>query len=199
MNKNISIVQFPLLYDEELRVAMVYKQIGNEERTKEFAERAVKTCREIIQNPKYRDSDRWGRIPSVSDEVLGIPGVYKTAADAFVLLKQYDSGKKILMDLMDQVRQASTNSNMAKYSRYLQRNIYDIMSQMFSIDEAEIRAIEDTGNKTKALGRAKELSAQYSKSNDPIYQKLAGVINDRINRMQSGEDTAQIRKDMGGE
>lgn len=198
MNQQISIVQFPLLYDEELKMAMIYKEIGNTAKSAEFAQHAIKTCTEIIQNPRYRDSDRWGRIPSISDELLGVPGVYKTEADAYVILHQYDAAKKTLMTFLDQVKQSMSNSNMAKYDRYLQRNIMDIMSQLYSIDESEIRALEDSGYKSKALARAKELADQYSKSNDPILQRIAGALTDRIHRMEGGEDTAQIRHEIDG-
>lgn len=194
MNKNISIEQFPLYQDEELQVAMIYERAGNKQRAEEFANHCVKTCNEIMKNSKLRDGRRRYRIPSMFDEIVGQPGTYKTVAEAYTILGKYDQAKSALMQLMDMVKSGFDDPSVAQYKNYLQRNLYDIAGQIYSIDSKHLERLVKSGQKEKAQKVADDLMATYGKNRE--FAQIGLMIGERINQLlgkapELVQDTAQ--------
>ena len=87
------------------------------------------------------------------------------------------------MQLLDVVKQGSNDPSIAPYRSYLQRNMYDIVSQIYSIDETHIRSLLRRGKKDEAVKLANDLIAVYNKSGDPFFQQLSSMVSDRLLRL----------------
>ncbi len=192
MNKNISIEQFPLFQSEELQVAMIYEKAGDMAKAKQFAEMCIKTCNEISNNPKMRDSRRRYRIPTMMEEIIGQPGTFKTAAEAYTILGKYDEAKSSLMQLLEIVKQNSGDPAVSSYQNYIQRNVYDIIGQMYSIDNDHISALIKHGKKDEAIKLANDLLVTYKKSGDPLFQQLSTMIDERLQKILGKSDTTLV-------
>ncbi len=155
------------------------------DKAKQFAEMALKTCDEVIKNPIYRERGGW-RLPSEFEEFAGVAGrgVYKTQADAYSILGRYAEAKQTMSELIDKIVMFADSPQGARYRQYFERNIYESLGQLYSIDEEQIKALEDAGKKQDALELAKKTLDTYQKSNDPKYAQLALMLQRRIEQMQ---------------
>lgn len=192
MNKYISPVRFPLYHDEEAQMAYIYKEAGAKAQALKWAEMNIKSCNEIISNPKLRQ----GRIESVEAEIRGRQGVYKSIAQSYLIQGNFEAARtslKTLFDLTMNAYQAYAKNQQAQNEiKQIQRNLYDILGNMGNIDEEEIDALTKAGKKTEAMAKAEAYKKKYEESKDPLFRQLGMLIQDKINRMngKSDRDTA---------
>lgn len=183
MNKYISVEQFPLSYEEELQLAMIYEKAGAMKQARESAEMCIKSCEFIHNNPRIRNAQRRSRIPRMDEEILGIRGTYKTMAEAYRILGKYDQAKNTVKILIDKVHQAYNDPSLAQYRHYLEQNIMDLGGILFYIDDTRIKELVARGKKEEAQKLALELAAKYGKSQDPVEQQLSMMFQQRANNI----------------
>ena len=139
-----------------------------------------------------RDSRRRYRIPTMMEEIIGQPGTFKTAAEAYTILGKYDEAKSSLMQLLEIVKQNSGDPAVSSYQNYIQRNVYDIIGQMYSIDNDHISALIKHGKKDEAIKLANDLLVTYKKSGDPLFQQLSTMIDERLQKILGKSDTTLV-------
>ncbi len=179
MNKNISIEAFPMYQDEELQVAMLFRQAKAYDKAKQFANMALKTCNEIINNKVLRDNSRW-RIPSIEEEILGVSqsGIYRTAAEAYTILGKPDDAKAILNTFLDLCIGYISSPDGAQYRNYIQRSIGSIIGQIYSIDDDQISSLVEKGKKDEAIAKANQIIAGYK--NDPRFAQVVLMLQQKV-------------------
>ncbi len=179
MNKYISPVRFPMFHDEEAQLAMIYKEAGAKQQMREWAQMSIKTCNEIINNPKLRA----GRVERLEDEIRGRNGVYKSIAQSYMLIGEYDNARNSLKALYDMSITAMQNPAFQNEAKNIQKNLYDILGNMVGIDDEEIGALQKAGKSKEALARARELQEKYTNSPDPNYKQLGTYMQGKISQM----------------
>ena len=184
MNKIISVDAFPMFQDEEIQVAMLYRQAKAMDKAKQFANMALKTCNSIMNNKDLRDVIKW-RVPSMLEEVTGMSpgGVYKTTAEAYSILEKFDDAKAALNQLFDICVQAMNSPDATQYKSYIQRNVYSVLGQIYSIDDEQINVLEEKGKKTEAIAKANQIIDGYKKTKDPRYSQLILMLEQRIEKL----------------
>ena len=191
MNKYISPYRFPLYHDEESQMALIYKEAGAKEQSRKWAEMCLKSCNEIFANKKLRV----GRVEREEDEIKGRQGTYKSAAQSYMILGNYDAARttlKTLYDLsMTAFQSVAQDKQLANEAKQIQRNVYDIMGNIAAIDDEEIQALERQGKKQEALAKAQNYRNKYNESKDPLFKQLGMYLDDRIAKMTGvKKDTA---------
>ena len=179
MNKYISPVRFPLYNDEEAQLALIYKEAGAKEQMRQWAQMAIKSCNEIINNPKLRR----GRIERLEDEVRGRNGTYKSIAQAYMLIGEYESARNSLKTLYDMCISAMQNPAAQSEAKNIQKNLYDILGNMVNIDEEEISSLQKAGKTKEAIAKAKELQDRYNNAQDPNFKQLGSYLAGKINQL----------------
>jgi hypothetical protein len=172
MIKNVSPVQFPLMYDEEINIAKLYKQAGAMDRAKEFADMCIKDCEFIKSHPKFRT----GRVHSMAAEIVGRngEGTYKCEAESYIITGDYTAAKNVLNDLYQQCKpylERAGNEDQ-KQSEELQRNVADIFRLMVYADDMTLEGIEKQYGKKAAADSANAIKQQYEQSPDPLIKSL---------------------------
>jgi len=179
MNKYISPVRFPMYHDEEAQLAYIYKEAGAEDKAKEWAQMALNSCNEIINNPKLRT----GRVETLFDEVRGRQGAYKAAAQSYVMLNDFDNARAMLRTLYDISANAVQNPSYQQYQNDIQRNMMDILGNLAGIDEEELNRLIKIGKKDEAIKLAEKKFETYSKSEDPMYRQMAMFMQQKLVEM----------------
>lgn len=192
MGEVISPKLFPYYQDEELQLAMLYDKAGAKAKARMYAQEALNTCNEIKNNPNLRDERRRYRIPSMFDEVIGQHGTYKTAAEACTILGRYDEAKTSLMQLYQYVQQGYTDPNIAEYKTYLDKNIYDIVGQMYNVDNTHLTNLYESGKKAEAQKLAQDLAKTYNGSKDKIFSQLAIMLQQRMIQLANPAEFAKM-------
>jgi tetratricopeptide (TPR) repeat protein len=184
MNKYISLEQFPVHYDEEIQIARIYDECGASAKAKQYAQKSLNSCQDIIKNPKLRGNGGVrARIPSLSDEVLGQMGVFKIMSEAYTILGRYDEAKGALNQLIDMIKQSSADPSIAQYKNYIQRNLMDIAGRIYHIDSEMIDAVQRKSGKDAAVKLADEISDKYKKMNDPMFAQISQMIQEKSARL----------------
>lgn len=180
MNSNISLEQFPLQFDEQLQLALLYEKAQDMNMAKKMAEMAIKSAQEVNKNPKLRSVGRRSRIPSENEEVLGVgSSTYKTIADANRLLGKYDEALSTIKELGDKIKQGYNNPNLMQYKQYLEQNYMDVIRMMYHIYDTKINSLVAQGKKAEAQKFAAETAAKFKASQDPMEQQLGEMFERR--------------------
>lgn len=179
MNTNISLEQFPLSFEEELQLGLIYERAGDMASAKKFAKLSIESCEYIHKNPKLRTAQRRSRIPKMMEEVLGFRGTYKTLAEGYRMIGEYDKAKAVVRELLKEVEAAFNNPETAQYKHYLDQNIVDLAGQIYFIDDTRIKQLIKQGKKDEARKLAMQLSEQYGKSREELDQHLAAMFEQR--------------------
>ena len=190
LNKYISPDRFPLAHDEEAQMAYLYKEAGDMAKAREWAQRAVNSCSEIIANPKLRQ----GRVEREFDEIRGRQGVYKASAQSYMILGKYDEARSSLMALYDLSVQAYGNPAYQSEQQNIQKNIYDIAGNLAAIDDDEINSLMNKGKKDEAIQLATKMNEKYSKSQDPLMNQLGMVIQQKLGTLTGKPAVADTAK-----
>jgi len=184
MNKYISPVRFPMYHQEESQLAVIYNEAGAKAQAKRFAEMTVKSCNEIFAKPALRRD----RVERLGDEIKGRHGTYKAAANAYVILENYDAARGTLNELYEMCKQAiqsvQGNASYQNEAQQVQKNIYDILGNMASIDDQEIKTHEKQGKKKEALEKAESFLKKYMENKDPLVKSLGRYIEENIRRLK---------------
>jgi hypothetical protein len=184
MNKYISPDRFPLYHDEESQMAILYKEAGDIESAKKWANMTIKTCNEIFNKPALRRD----RVDRLADEIKGRRGTYKSASDSYMLLGDYTSARNTLFSLYDLCMQAvqELQGNTAYQAEFqqIQKNVYDILGNVANIDQTEIGELAKQGKKKEALDKAQQLKQKYQESKDNLTKQLILYIDQEINKIE---------------
>lgn len=187
MNKYISPKLFPMYYDEEYQMSLIYKEAGEMEKAKLWANAAIKTCKEIIDNPKLRRF----RYDDIREEFRGRTGPYKIASAAYAILGDYNSARNSLLKLYDLIFTAIQTrqiENMDLDQNSVQNNLYDILGNILYLDEQQISELLKNNRKDEAQKLADSLIASYKRENDPLMQSFASTIETRLKNLLSGKE-----------
>jgi hypothetical protein len=187
MNKNVSPVQFPLMYDEEINIAKLYKQAGAMDRAKEFADMCIKDCEFIKSHPKFRT----GRVHSMAAEIVGRngEGTYKCEAESYIIAGDYTAAKNVLNDLYQQCKPylEQAGNEDQKQSEELQRNVADIFRLMVYADDMALEGIEKQYGKKAAADSANAMRQQYEQSPDPLIKSLLTAYSEQAFEKYTGK------------
>lgn len=176
LNKYISPVRFPLYHDEESQMAFLYKELGDMNRAKEWAQKAINSCEEILKNPKLRQ----GRVETIFDEIRGKQGVYKALSHSYMLLGKYEESRQALMTLYELSANAFGNPAYEAHKNNIQKNIFDIAGNLAAIDDEEINSLVNQGKKAEAIALANKMNEKYTKSQDPLFNQLGMMIQQKL-------------------
>lgn len=179
MNKYISTYRFPLYYDEEYQMSLLYKEAGDLEKAKKWASYAVATCNELIKNPALR---RY-RFDDIREEIRGRQGPYKVASAAYMVLNDYSSARSILRSFYDLVMtalQTGQAENWGLQQNQVQNNLYDILGNLLYVDETEVRELINTNKKEEARKLVDSLIKSYKGVNDPLFKSFIQTAEPRL-------------------
>ncbi len=186
MNKYISPKLFPMYYDEEYKMSLLYKEAGEMDKAKFWASSAIKTCKDMIDNPKLRRF----RYDDIREEIRGRTGPYKVASDSYALLGDYTSARNSLLKLYDLVYTAIQSGQLANMDideNSVRNNLYDILMNVLYLDEQQITELIKDNRKDEAQKLADSLISFYKKTNDPLMQSFASTAESRLNSILSGK------------
>ncbi|MCX7908188.1 MAG: DUF2723 domain-containing protein [Ignavibacteria bacterium] len=187
MNKYISPKLFPMYYDEEYQMSLIYKEAGEMDKAKFWATNAIKTCKEIIDNPKLRRF----RYDDIREEIRGRTGPYKVASASYALLGDYTSARNSLLKLYDLVFTAIQTrqiENMEIDENSVRNNLYDILGNIMYLDEQQVNELIKSNRKEEAQKLADSLIASYKKGNDPLMQSFASTVETKLKSLISGKE-----------
>lgn len=179
MNKYISTDRFPLYYDEEYQMSLLYKEAGDIEKAKKWANAAIATCRELINNPSLR---RY-RFDDIREEIRGRQGPYKIASAAYVILNDYVSARSILRSFYDLVMTALQSGQAGNWGLELsqvENNLHDILGNLLYIDETEVRALINSNKKEEARKFVDSLINSYKNVDDPLFKSFLQTVEPRL-------------------
>ncbi len=167
--KYIPLEKFPQSLDIEYRVAEIYKLCGNTEKTQKYAKNVVKTAEAQILNPRLDPYSHY--------EIMGRwYGPHRCAADAYVLLGDYETAKIKLEQLagkMDQwVRyyQQAGNNNEAGQLAYTLASL-KLTAELLIVDKYIAEK-----NYTEALNVVNTIEKNYNESEDMFAPYMMGSI-----------------------
>ncbi|MCX7879366.1 MAG: DUF2723 domain-containing protein [Ignavibacteria bacterium] len=172
LNKYISPKLFPTYYDEEYQISTIYKESGEIEKAKQWASLAVKTCNEIINNPKLR---RY-RYDDLREEIRGRTGPYKILSAAYAILEDYQSARNTLLSFYDLITTSIQSGQIEKWGldqQSVQNNLLDIFGNLLYIDRQQIEPLIKAKKFDEARKLADTLISTYKQSKDSFIQKLA--------------------------
>ncbi len=184
MNKYISPKRFQMNYDEEYQMSMLYKEAGNIEKAKEWANQAIQTCNQIIQNPKLRRF----RYDDIREEISGRRGPYRVAADAYLILEDYNSARNTLKAFYDMIMTAVQSNQIQNWGlnqQNVSNNLYDILSNILYVDETQINSFIKEGKTKEAQQLADSLITSYKKVQDPLFQSFIETAEPRLRALVS--------------
>jgi hypothetical protein len=182
MNKYISPVRFPMYQDEESQMAYIYKRAEALKQAREWAQMALRSSLDIINNQALRDG---GRIPTLFEEIMGRQGAYKAAAQSYVLLEDYDNARKILQSLYEISLTTLQTPSYDQYKDKIQQGMMDIISNIAGVDEEQINVLVQKGRLKEALALANKRYEEYNKSEDPYYKQMSMFLLEKINNIKN--------------
>ncbi len=187
LNKYVSPIQFPLNYDEEIQMAMIYDECGADEHAKEFAQMTVNTTKEIFNNPQLRR----GRVETLQDEVTGSTGTYKSASEAYKILGDYKSARETLIQFYEITMQYLERYGQSSQAQAIQQSLFETLRYIASIDKDEIDSYADKGEYDKAIKKAEELKKFYDDTKDEYLPLLGKYLDEDIRKIQGMKDSVQ--------
>ncbi|MFN3306022.1 MAG: DUF2723 domain-containing protein [Candidatus Kapaibacteriota bacterium] len=193
MLKYISPKLFPMYYDEEYQLSLLFKEAGLNERAKFWASSAIKTCKDLIDNPKLR---RY-RYDDVREEIRGRSGPYKIASAAYVILEDYNSARDVLLKLYDLVYtalQTGQINNLDLDENTVRNNLFDILGNVMYVDEQQIDALIKQNKKEEAKKLADSLIANYKKTNDPLMNSFLSMLESKLKSLLEGNVSKDTNK-----
>lgn len=177
MNEMISVAQFPLSFDMEYRIANLYYDAGAIEKSFKFADMAIKSSEELINNPSL--APEYAYYEAISRRA----GPYTVAASLYALKDDYRNAIETAERLKAfslQILTTFGGKQSSEANQLLQR-IGDTESMIcdFKIDEAQKK-----GGKESAKKVALELFKEYKNSNkeykNVVLSYLAGHLRNLI-------------------
>lgn len=179
LNKYISTYRFPLYYDEEYQMSLLYKEAGDIEKAKKWANAAISTCRELINNPSLR---RY-RFDDIREEIRGRQGPYKIASAAYMILNDYASARSILRSFYDLVMtalQSGQARNWGLEQSQVENNLYDILVNLLYNDETEVRELLNSNKREEARRFVDSLINSYKNVGDPFFKSFLQTAEPRL-------------------
>jgi tetratricopeptide (TPR) repeat protein len=186
LNKYISPIQFPLYYNEEIQMAMIYNECGATEQAKKFARYAVESTKEIFNNPNLRR----GRVETLLDEVKGAVGTYKSASEAYKILGEYEQARDVLIELYNISKQYIERYGQSTETQDIQQSLLETLRYIASIDKDEIDSLTDIGEYDKAIAKAEELKKFYEDTQDDYLPLLGRYLDEDIRTIQALKDSS---------
>jgi hypothetical protein len=186
LNKYVSPKLFQLYYDEEYQMSILYKDAGDTAKAKLWANAAIKTCKEMINDPRLRRL----RYDDIREEIRGRNGPYKVAAAAYAILGDYSSARDMLRKLYDLVYTAVQSGQTANWGldeNAIQNNLYDILGNVLYIDQQEVSELIKANKKQEASKLVDSLIANYKQGNDQLMKSFAATAETRLRALISGE------------
>lgn len=179
MNKQISTTQFPMSFDAEYRISLLYKEAGAIEKAELMADMGIKSCKELINNtdiaPEYGYYEAIGRRIgpyTMSAYLYEIKGDYKSAVESLEQLKSYSN--QLL---------GMAQGSQSEYMQILSR-INDIESM---IVEYKITEVEKSKGVDAAIIFAQQLIEEYTKSNLEYKESVIGFIRHKISQLNPNQ------------
>ncbi len=188
LNKYVSPKIVPMYYEDEYQMSLLYKDAGDTNKAKIWAYAAIKTCKDLINDPRLRRL----RYDDIREEIRGRNGPYKVAAAAYTIIGDYASARNTLRKLYDLVYtavQSGQISNWGLDENSVRNNLYDILGNILFIDQQEVSDLLKANQKDKATQLVDSLISSYKKDNDPLLQSFATTAESRLKSLVSGEKT----------
>ena len=188
LNKYVSPVQFPMNYDEEVQLAMIYDECGAEKQAKRFAQMAVETTNEIFAKPELRR----GRVTTLQEEITGTNGPYKSASEAYRILGDFKSARETLMQLYEISYETLRKYGQGSESQSIQQNIYETLGYIAALDSEQLRELKEKGEYQKAIEKANELMKNYEQSEDELLKTLGRYLEQDVEKIRQEMDSLGI-------
>ncbi len=179
MNKYISPKLFPTYYDEEYQISLIYNEAGDSAKAKYWANQAIRTCKEMIDNPNLRRT----RYDDIREEIRGRTGPYKIASAAYKIIGDLPSARNTLLKLYDLVYTAIQGGQISIWNldeNSVRNNLYDILGNIMYLDEEQVNLLLKDNKKEEAQNLADSLIESYKKVNDPLMQSFASTVETRL-------------------
>jgi tetratricopeptide (TPR) repeat protein len=188
LNKYVSSEQFPLAYNEEIQMAMIYSECDAEEQARKFAKMTIESTNEIFNNPNLRR----GRVETMMDEVKGAMGTYKSASEAYRILGEFKQARDVLIQLYEMSKQYLERLGQTADAQQIQQNLLETLRYIASIDKEEIDKFSNNGEYDKALAKAEELKKYYEEYDDDYLPLLSKYLEEDIKSIQGMKDSSDV-------
>ena len=123
----------------------------------------------------------------------GRHGPYKSAAEAHLILENYDESRKKLMELYDKCseifEQLKEYPDYQNEAQSIYKNMNDILGNIISIDKDEIESINKNKGKQAAIDAGAVIKNKYSQSKDSRIKSLEEYIDRIVNSLNGNKDT----------
>lgn len=193
MNEMISPTQFPLTFEFEHKLARFYKNAGNMEKAKDFAQLGINTCTKIIESDNIMRE-------YVEYEVMGrYYGPYRTCSYLYEMLGDYNNARNVLAKFDELCISYLKSSQGQNYAQTIYENIFDVR---MNIDNLKITEAKASKGNDAALALAKQMKQQYDSLNvnDEIQMglkaQLSMMLDRKILELQGKVDTSAYAKMM---
>ncbi len=188
MNEMISITQFPMPFELEHRLAKIYHDAGEKEKTKLYAEIAIKSCLELIENEHLKPEYTYY-------EVLGrMYGPFRFASELYEMLDDLDGAALVLerlYKLTDDMRQQMFGQGFSQQEiQRIDQNLADIR---VSIDLLKINSLFNKGSKKEALEEAIKVRDSYQTEQTNLSFIKTMIISRRITEIE--QDLGIVRSE----
>ncbi len=188
LNKYVSPKIVPMFYEDEYQMSLLYNEAGDINKAKIWASAAIKTCKDMINDPRLRRL----RYDDIREEIRGRNGPYKVAAAAYTIIGDYASARNTLRKFYDLVFTAVQSGQIANWGldeNVVRNNLYDILGNILYIDQQEVSGLLKANQKDKATQLVDSLVSSYKMNNDPLLQSFAATAEFRLKSLVSGEKT----------
>lgn len=169
MNKYISNKQFPMDYVEYFRQAELYKDVDREDAASHYADLGLEDVRKVISDDKSE---------VIRAEIQGrYYGPHRFASRMYELKGDYQGAKDVLNQLLTKVlsleNELKAVGGYDAQLRTIESNIVDLMS---SIDNYDIKVLEEQGKYKEALELVEKKMTNYGENQSDRNSMLARMI-----------------------
>lgn len=183
MNKQISTVQFPLSYDIEYKVALMYEQAGAKDKAKKYAQSAINKCELIMANSEiekpYKEYEMMGRFF----------GPYQIASSLYEIIGDYNNARRSMQRLVDATRlfEAGLSRSQSVSQDEMRRMQENMIYNIAAIDRLVIDELTEKGDTAAAIDSANRIIERYERSQDPYAVYLQTFMKRALSDLQKEE------------
>ncbi len=174
MNKYISPDQFPLPYEMQYKVAMIYSTAGAKKQTKEWAERTINTCMKLIEDPELSSYNRYSQSFDpyiVASYMYKEIGKYKEAKD---LIDKYSA------QIENYLMSTDSQQNRENYEKLLQQQTQLSLQSK----ELELYLTAQQEGVQKAIEKSNQIIDEIRSQNQPYAEQLINYIENLVKEIK---------------
>jgi len=179
MNEMISYTQFPMPVEFQHRTAKLYYDAGDIDKAKKFADIAIKSCLELIENDNLKPEYTYY-------EIVGkMYGPFRYASELYEMIGDLDGAALVLerlYKLSDEMRGQMFSQGFSQNEiQRIDQNLADIR---VSVDLLKINDIYKKGNKREAYEEAKKIRDGYQTEQTNLGFLKTMIIMRRISEIE---------------